>query len=119
MIKMSAVLVENKLGDAAKVVDGALDLVLDAGAAKITEAAKRLAVDQNIIDTGTLLANIDYGPAGKRGREVVSAVDYAAVPEFGLHGQAARPYMMPAFDMEAPNILHAAEQITRDELRGL
>lgn len=101
-MKLTADLIYNKLPEANEAVSRALGLALDKGAADISASAARNAVDQGIFDTGNLVGSIGWDEAPESTednpvRQVFVGAEYAAVHEFGGHGNPARPYMYPAY----------------------
>lgn len=82
-------------------------LAIDQTTAAMVEDAKTSHSFRNV--TGTLEGSIQMRPAVLRGMRWIGqfgswSVNYAIFVELGTRRMAARPYLRPAFDREAPKL---------------
>lgn len=82
---------------------GEVEDAVEVTAFNVTRNAQRIIRQKGIIDTGALLNSVDVRQENlleQFERVVGPTVAYAPIQEFGSSSQAARPFMMPAAEME-------------------
>lgn len=71
-------------------------------AARNIETAAKVAAP---VDTGRLQGSIHVESLGPAARAIGTDVEYATFVEFGTRHMAAQPFLIPAFEAEAPRLL--------------
>jgi hypothetical protein len=91
------------------------ELLIDFVGRRIEANAKRLIVEQDIIDTGTTLNSTlsRRVPGARLARRIGPTTDYAAHLEFGTVRMPARPFMIPALEAERRPFIAAVGKLYR------
>ena len=93
-----------------KKVQEHIDNAVQVGALKILRDAKIFVQ----VDTGRLRNSIRYSKTGEGEAEVKTNVEYAVFVEFGTSKQHEYPFMRPAAEINAPEIISAIKEAVKN-----